>query len=76
MLWYGWWTYAIGDDHYEYASDSNWKLPQILLEKNVYTGRLHDDDLDISLDIINIWDSVEKINELVGMHVEPNEGYT
>ena len=67
--------YALGDDHYEYHSNNNWRLPQILLENNVFTGILNDDnEFDITLDNINVWDSVEKINELVGMHVKPIHG--
>ena len=68
--------YAIGDDHYEYTSDSNWKLPQILIEQNVFTETLNENASEISLDIINVWDSVDKINELVGMSVESKEGST
>ena len=31
---------------------------------------------EISLDIINVWDNLDKINELVGMSVESKEGST
>ena len=64
--------YAIADDHKEYCGDANWKIPEILLESTMFSNN----NVQEVLESISIWDSVEKINELIGMHVNPINGST
>ena len=66
--------YAISETHLEYFGDNVWEMPKILLDTSTF------DDLNtnnrISINSINIYDSIDKLKELVGMEVEPIDGST
>ena len=59
--------YAIADDHKEYCGNTNWKIPDILLESAMFSYN----SVEEVLDSISMWDSMEKLNELIGMSVKP-----
>ena len=64
--------YAIADDHKEYCGNANWTIPDILLESTMFSYN----SVEEVLDSIPIWDSLEKLNELIGMSVKPINGST
>ena len=68
--------YAISDTHQEYYGNNDWKLPNIYLDTETITNLNVENDINNVMNSITIWDSVEKLNELVGMDVEPFDGAT
>ena len=69
--------YAISDTHLEYSHNNEWELPNLYLDtetfSNVYDGN------ELNNNVINsimIWDSIDKLNELLGMDVQPIDGST
>ena len=69
--------YAISDAHLEYSANNQWELPKMYLETETFSNIYDDNDVNNNvIDSITIWDSFEKLNELVGMDVEPIDGST
>ena len=69
--------YAISDTHLEYCGNNVWEIPKIYLDTETLL-KLNDDydDNNNVINSIHIWNSAEKLNELVGMYVEPIDGST
>ena len=69
--------YAISDTHMEYSDPNVWKLPNIYLDTETLTNACNEDDAtNTVIESITIWDTIEKLNELVGMDVKTIDGST
>ena len=63
--------YCISDEHKEYVGNGKWKLPEIHLDSEVFSTVNNNAISDNFLNQLQVWDSIEKLNEIVGSHVVP-----
>ena len=68
--------YAISDEHMEWQDNNQWKLPSIHIDETLKSITKTTNFFEENIKNMNLWDTNEKIENILGKRVIPKENHT
>ena len=68
--------YAVSDEHMEWQDNNQWKLPSIHIDETLKSITKTTNFFEENIKNMNLWDTNEKIENILGKRVIPKENHT